>query len=180
MNRRLLALLLLGTACATPFAQKESQGHSNAAKSSAYVARAGFTTAIKNREPVDRVNVLHNVDSKVYYFTDLRNMTGRTIIHRWMLDGEVVADVPFKVKGPRWRVYSSKSLKPHMLGRWSVAVLDGSGNTMASSTFSYVQGRKAGMWSDSVPASADPDETLFQRGARGTKSFFGRMFGNDD
>ncbi len=67
-----------------------------------------------------------------------------------------------------------------MLGRWSVVVLDGSGNTVATSTFAYVQGGKTRMSGGSVPASPDPDETLFERGARGTKSFFGRMFGDDD
>ena len=180
MNRGLLTLLLLGTACATPVAHRESQSHTAAAESSGYVARSGFTTAIENREPVDRVNVLHDYESKIYYFTDLRDMTGDTIIHRWMLDGEVVANVPFQVRGPRWRVYSSKRLEPHMLGRWSVVVLDGSGNTVATSTFAYVQGRKTRMSGGSVPASPDPDETLFERGARGTKSFFGRMFGDDD
>ncbi len=91
------------------------------------VARAQFTTAIVDREPVDNVAVLSPPVDSVFFFTDLRHMEGRTIIHRWEYAGRVQSQKPFKVEGPRWRVYSKVVLEPEQYGDWSVTVLDESG-----------------------------------------------------
>ncbi|MEW8239177.1 MAG: hypothetical protein AB2727_13375, partial [Candidatus Thiodiazotropha taylori] len=57
----------------------------------AYVARAVFTTAVINREPVDQVVSLDENATEVSFFTDLRNLQGRTVIHRWEFEGEVIS-----------------------------------------------------------------------------------------
>lgn len=101
----------------------------------AYVARALFTTGIVNREPVDQVvSVGENQDS-IYFFTDLRNLQGRTVIHRWEFEGQFMGEVKFEVGGPRWRVYSKKTLYPDMSGKWTVMVLDQSGWPLHASMF---------------------------------------------
>jgi len=103
----------------------------------AKVARAQFTTAIENREPVDQVVILRPPADEVYFFTDLRHLQGRTVIHRWEYDGQVRSQVSFEVKGPRWRVFSKKKLKPDQLGEWSVTVLDASGWPLFMELFRY-------------------------------------------
>ncbi len=101
----------------------------------AYVARAIFTTAIVDREPVDQVvSVGPDLDS-IYFFTDLRNLQGRTVKHRWEFDGQFMGEIEFKVGGPRWRVYSKKSLYPNESGKWTVLVLDESGWPLHASIF---------------------------------------------
>lgn len=102
------------------------------------VVRSQFTRGIKNREPVDDVVTLPNSVDQVYYFTDIKGMEGKTIVHRWMYDGRVVAEVRFKIGGPRWRVYSLKTLDPASLGRWTVVVTDGSGWPLHAEMFDYV------------------------------------------
>ncbi len=168
MKRGFLALLILGTACATPVAQnyKRHGGH---------VERASFTTAVKNREPVDMVRELHNDQVKIYYFTELMNMAGQTVTHRWTFNGKTMAEVDFEVGGPRWRVKSSKWLQPHWLGTWTASVINGSGRTVASSTFAYTQAESKG----DVPAAPDPDQGILKQGVRGAQSFLDRMFGDD-
>lgn len=104
------------------------------------VARAQFSTAIENREPVDEVAELSNAHNKVYFFTDLRNLDGQTVSHQWEYEGEIMADVSFDVAGPRWRVWSSKQLLPGWTGDWTVAVVDESGTTLARESFRYVEG----------------------------------------
>jgi len=92
-----------------------------------HVARATFTTRIVNREPVDRVLVLNPPATEVYFFTDLRNLQGHTVTHRWEHEGKAVSNVPFVVGGDRWRVFSRKVFPADSFGEWSVTVFDDNG-----------------------------------------------------
>lgn len=101
------------------------------------VARAVFTTAVADREPSDELSVVPNSTSRVYFFTELRNLAGQRVTHRWEQGGEVRAEVPFEVSGPRWRVWSSKQILPEWTGEWRVRVLDENGAELTSKSFSY-------------------------------------------
>ncbi len=103
------------------------------------VARGVFTTAVKDREPVDQVLRLTNDHREIYFFTELRHFTGQTVIHRWEYEGNMVTERKFEVGGPRWRVASRKGLNPGMTGRWSVVVLDGEGWPVYTAIFEYVK-----------------------------------------
>ena len=102
------------------------------------VARAAFATAIEAREPVDSIDSLSNDHSRVFFFTELVDLQGQSVVHRWEHDGQVVAEVPFEVGGPRWRVYSTKSLLPGSTGEWTATVVDGQGNVLTSQRLRYV------------------------------------------
>lgn len=106
------------------------------------VARGIFTTDIIDREPVDQVLVLTNDHDQVYFFTDLRHFEGETITHRWEYENNLVSEKKFEVGGPRWRVYSQKTLNPRMTGRWSVVVTDGKGWPVYAAMFDYVDSRE--------------------------------------
>lgn len=101
------------------------------------VARATFTKGIAEREPMDTISTLGTNDKKIYYFSELRDMAGQTVTHRWEHDGKIMAEVPFTVNGNRWRVFSSKNLEEGWQGEWKVSVIDQSGGTLAVNTFSY-------------------------------------------
>jgi len=102
------------------------------------VARAVFTTAIADREPTDRVLVLSSTVDEVYFFTDVRHMEGRKIVHRWEYEGRTIQEVPFEIKGPRWRVYSRKSMAGANVGKWRVIVTDAAGWPLKAGVFEYV------------------------------------------
>ena len=105
------------------------------------VARAQFTNGIQDREPVDRVESVVRSDGQsnqqLYYFTDLRNLKGETVTHRWEHQGQQVAEVSFKVGGNRWRVFSRKSLPPDMTGEWQVVVSTSAGEPLQTASFVY-------------------------------------------
>ncbi len=101
------------------------------------VARASFTTAIIDREPQDTVSAIGPGHEKVYYFTELANMSGRRVIHRWEYQGRVVAEVPFDVNGPRWRVYSIKTLPQGAIGEWTASTVDEDGRTLTLNTLEF-------------------------------------------
>jgi hypothetical protein len=102
------------------------------------VARAIFTSGIVDREPIDQLDTISTDLPRVYFFTDLRGLAGQIVTHRWEYNGQVMAEVKFKVgEGPRWRVYSSKNLLPEWTGEWTVVVSDESGRPLKSSIFEY-------------------------------------------
>ncbi len=102
------------------------------------VARTAFTSAIEDREPIDNLVRVPNSVSRIYFFSDLRNLEGEIVTHRWEYEGKVMAEVKFRVGGgPRWRVYSSKNLLPEWTGKWTVVVLDESGWPLKASMFEY-------------------------------------------
>lgn len=101
------------------------------------VMRAVFTSHIVEREPADDLATIPNSLRQVYFFSELRDLEGQIVTHRWEYNGEVMAEVKFKVGGPRWRVYSSKNLLPEWLGKWTVLVLDESGSPIRASIFEY-------------------------------------------
>lgn len=117
---------------APPAAQAQPQP-----KSTGTVARAQFTSAIQDREPVDKVSTLLNDKNRVYFFSEIKDAPNQKITHRWEHDGKVVSETSFDVGGSRWRVYSNKTLDPQQTGEWKVSVVDEAGSTLGASTFTY-------------------------------------------
>jgi hypothetical protein len=110
------------------------------AKTQGKVARAIFTSEIIDREPANDLTEISNSSDRIYFFTDLRNLTGQIVTHRWEYNDAVMAEVKFKVgDGPRWRVYSSKNLLPEWTGVWTVVVTDENEQTLHTSVFNYTQ-----------------------------------------
>jgi len=134
----LAAALLLGTHYALRAAE-EAPAAEAAVIEHGSVARAVFTTNIVDREPADDLAAIPNSLQQVYFFTELRDFEGQIITHRWEHDGQVMAEVKFKVGGPRWRIYSSKKLLPEWLGKWTVVVMTESGSPIKTSDFEYTQ-----------------------------------------
>lgn len=105
------------------------------------VARAQFTSGISGREPIDRLGTRipapRDQAISLYYFTDIRGMAGHTVTHRWIYEGQTMAQVRFKIGGRRWRVYSSKVLPPQMTGRWEVVTTDEDGRVLKTDEFVF-------------------------------------------
>lgn len=102
------------------------------------VTRAQFTTAVDAREPVDDLTEANAASlTKLYFFTELRDLEGQTVTHRWAHGGQTMAEVSFDVGAPRWRVWSSKELLPQWTGTWTVAVVDAVGNVLTEKSFEY-------------------------------------------
>lgn len=105
-----------------------------AQKQNMHISRAVFTSEVVDHEPVDHLQAVPAGLDRVYYFTEIKDLDGAMITHRWMLDGETVAEVPIKVEGPRWRAFSVKDIQPGETGTWTVQVLDADGNVLNEAT----------------------------------------------
>jgi len=108
---------------------------------SAHIARALFTSAIKGGQPTDAegpVIFSRGTSGKsLYFFTELRDLKGKTVTHRWEYQGETMLTIPFRIGSNRWRVYSNKNLPTKMTGTWRVVVADSSGAVLAAKEFRY-------------------------------------------
>ena len=103
------------------------------------VTRSQFTRDIESLEPVDTVSTLTSDVTRVVYFTEIHDMAGQTVMHRWEYNGKIILEVPIKVGTSRWRAYSTKTLDPAWTGEWKVSVVDAAGGTLSVNTFSYLK-----------------------------------------
>ena len=81
-------------------------------EASGAAARAIFTTEIKNREPVNDLNSVAVTSQTVSFFTELVNLNGKLVTHRWSVHGDVVYTKDFRVGANRWRVWTTKTITP--------------------------------------------------------------------
>lgn len=123
------------TAETEELASAESEAASES--STGTVARGIFTSDVQNHEPVDQLSEATTDTSTVLFFTELKDFQGETVTHRWEYNGESMAEVKFQVGGPRWRVWSSKNMMPEWEGTWTVSVVNGNGDVVASETLAY-------------------------------------------
>lgn len=103
------------------------------------VTRSQFTRDIKDLEPVDTISVFTNDQIRIVYFTEIHDMAGQTVMHRWEFNGKIILEVPIKVGTSRWRAYSTKTLMPSWIGDWKVSVVDAAGGTLSVNTFTYLK-----------------------------------------
>ena len=102
-----------------------------------YIARAQFTNGVYKREPVDSLQELSlaGVEQgavKVFFFSELRGLAGKTVTHRWLYEDKEVAKIKFRVGSDRWRVYSSKNIQSNKTGAWKVTINDAAGGVLYS------------------------------------------------
>ena len=103
------------------------------------ISNAEFAMEIKDRTPLNIIEELDNSFGKIYFFTNIRNLQGQSIRHRWIYKNKVMAEGEFDINGPRWRVWSSKNLWPTWLGEWSVEVLNANSEVLYKKEFNYIE-----------------------------------------
>lgn len=129
------------------------------------ITRAQFTSAVQNHEPVDHLTELYGATEEIYFFTELHNLSGKILIHSWEYRGEAVAQVQLRVDGPRWRVWSSRTLTPDRQGPWTVTVMNPAGEVLAERVIEYNPADPAlqqGPFKAISPASGSPAQSAFR------------------
>ncbi|SMM97735.1 conserved protein of unknown function [uncultured Candidatus Thioglobus sp.] len=125
MNKKITLLLLLLSS--NVFAVWP---HSN-------ISQAVFALDVVDRAPQNIVSEIDNNIKKIFFYTNLRNLKGQTITHRWFYNGKKMAEVIFHPRGNRWRVYSSKNLWHTWTGQWKVEVVNQNQKILLTKTFRY-------------------------------------------
>ena len=101
------------------------------------ISQAVFASSIADRQPVEIITEADDSLGKVYFFTNIRNLVGDTIIHRWIYQDKIKAEISFNIKGKRWRVWSSKNIWHTWTGTWTVEVVDQHGQVLLVKTIDF-------------------------------------------
>jgi len=157
-DRMLLALVgawLLGAPWMTTSHAEEESAVPEASAITGEVKRAVFARDVQDREPVGAFTSVPAGEGRVFFFTELVGLEGQTVRHVWQHDGETKADVTVQVRGPRWRVYSSKNLLPGWDGDWQVQVLTADGRVLHEDKLAVLP--ETASPEDAVPAAPDTE-----------------------
>jgi hypothetical protein len=88
------------------------------------IAAAGqFTRNVVDRMPVDRQSSAVLGDGKLMFFSQVQGMAGKSLLHRWKVNGKVVEERRFPVAGDEWRTWSQLWLKSDYTGTITVEML---------------------------------------------------------
>ena len=92
----------------------------------AHVERSQLSSGIEQKEPVDDlgqyVTTQQGTVRKLYFFSHIKDMANREIIHRWLYKGEEKAAIVLNIGSDDWRTYSSKNIPWQWQGEWQVQV----------------------------------------------------------
>jgi len=131
MHRMVVTLICLLLAAPSTRAADPPLAHTT-------VLRTQFTTAIKDREPVDNLTELNNgTAERIYCFTEFTNLKGQVVSHSWEYRGQVVDESRFYVDSSHSRVWSSRLLTPDRPGTWTVIITSPEGKVLAERTLDY-------------------------------------------
>jgi hypothetical protein len=139
MRQAFMGLVLVALAAASVPAQTDTTATAQTtppavAPAAGAVPRAVICSGVAEREPIDALITVPGSTEKVFCFTEIIGMEGKTITHRWVREGATVAEVPIAVGAARWRCYSTKTIAG-MTGAWSVQVIDDAGTTIGEASF---------------------------------------------
>lgn len=94
---------------------------------------------IQNREPVETGTRFNKNVGKLFCFTEVSTDKFPTnIVHLWLYNNNIVAEIPLSINSNKWRTYSSKLIAPNMVGKWKVEIYTGDDKLVDSIEFEIV------------------------------------------
>mgnify|MGYP000409604186 CR=1 FL=1 len=95
-----------------------------------------ITTAIVDREPVDKVQAFPVASGKLYCFTRVVGAEEPTVVyHVWFRGDRLMSRVELAVNSNNWRTWSAKKFTGDQSGAWRVEIQDAAGNVMQQVDF---------------------------------------------
>lgn len=86
---------------------------------------AAMTTAVIDREPVDRVEAFPLQNGKLYCFTRIVGAEDQTVVkHLWYRGKQLMSLVELPVNSPDWRTWSATLFQEDWSGEWHVDIQD--------------------------------------------------------
>jgi hypothetical protein len=122
--------------------QPVSETRTIASAANGQVVRGGLAKYIIHKEPFGNVSLplqLGKKDrQKLYYFTELKDMSGQQVYHEWLYKGKSVFKRPIRITERRWRTSTHKSIGSNALGDWSVRLTGANGEIMHRIDFKVI------------------------------------------
>lgn len=80
------------------------------------VNNATFTSGISDGAPIDYRQGFLSSTPVVFFYSELLDLKGQTVRHRWSLEGKVMQEVPIKVTLQRQAAWSKSAMQPDWTG----------------------------------------------------------------
>lgn len=127
-NRLFASLVLTLAVSLSPTAARAADGS---------VSNATFTSGLSDGAPVDYRQEFSKNTLVVYFYSELLDLKGQTVSHRWSLEGKPMQEVPIEVTRTRQTAWSKSVMQPDWTGNWTVEVVDQNGKILNRSNFAY-------------------------------------------
>jgi len=88
-----------------------------------HIERSQFTTGITESEPDNDVSELE-AGSKVYFFLEVKEFKGNTLVVNWLYGGDVIFALLMDVNHDHQKWWSVAKIDPSKTGQWTVQVID--------------------------------------------------------
>lgn len=116
-----------------------NQSPAGSAQPAPTVARALLAANIAEREPVAVIDTQSplrlDAPTALFYFTELRDLNGKRVAHRWYHNGTLVKERTIDVGAIRWRTWSRHVLDELSGGDWKVELIDSQGAVLAENSW---------------------------------------------
>lgn len=110
-------------------------GRSDRVVDGSKVSRALLAREVASREPISAIDVAQPLTlsepTPLFYFTELRDMSGSHLSHRWYHNGAMVKERDINVGAIRWRTWSRHVLDGLSGGDWRVELVTADGQVLA-------------------------------------------------
>jgi hypothetical protein len=94
---------------------------------------------VENREPIEPGTKFSKNIGKLYCFTEVKTDKYPTsIVHLWLYNNNIMAEIPLSVNSNRWRTFSSKKILPTQTGKWKVEIYTNDDKLIDSIEFEIV------------------------------------------
>jgi hypothetical protein len=75
--------------------------------------------------PIDvPVRLLKGQSRTIYFFTELRGLSGRPVLHRWERNDRIMQQRQLHPASQSWRAYTMMTITGNMRGSWRVSAVD--------------------------------------------------------
>lgn len=109
-----------------------------------HILRAQLAQGVSDKEPYGQVNLPVIVTAEkaegLFYFTEIMNMKGFTVLHEWLFQDEPVYQRNFIIRGDRWRISTSKLFDNSYIGPWQVRTVTQQGDILHKIDFLVEKG----------------------------------------
>jgi hypothetical protein len=126
LSRLLMAVFTLALMPAASTAQQQAD--------TTVTAEIVIAINVEDREPVGGAEQFPVDVGELFGWTRVSGASNTTVEHVWRYQNHELV-VPINIGGSPWRAWSTKNVPPEWTGEWTFEVRDGSGNVVASVTF---------------------------------------------
>ncbi len=103
------------------------------------VSRAVIAYSLKQKEPEEIVTGWVKADKAkavgVYFFTEINQMKGEVLFHKWYLNNKIVFSRRLNILGNHWRASTSKLITYSQKGEWRVTLVNRNQQVLAEIRF---------------------------------------------